>query len=246
MPKLKKENETPKGPLFLRYALDLYFTGYLCGSVPVAKDMIRPWLESRAPKRKPESGPSLDELEAEVISTLPDEQNIEDEMARITMGFQYDEDEGAIFVRAGTLKAHLKDCALQVKDYLNHANFRSHVANKVYVQPDRLLVYRQDGSLVTTHDGYYDQPVHRTTRAGKISALKRIRYIERPVISCTLLVVNDGTISEEELRVLLDYGSIHGYGGERSLGQGQYTYKLTIEGGQQVPIESGQQDAMAS
>lgn len=224
----KTAADAKRGPLFIRYALDMHFTGRLCGSVPQSEELIRPWLESRAPANPPEDGPTLDDLAEEVTETLQPEEIQDEKIKRITLGFQFDPDEGGLFVRAGTIRAHLKDCANQVKEYLGHKAFRAHLANRVFIQPDRVFIYKGD-AVCTTHDGEFDQPVHVMTRQGPRSALKRIRYIERPTLSCTVLLLNDGVVTEEELRAVLDYGSVHGYGGERSMGEGQYTYVLRRE-----------------
>lgn len=212
--------------MWKEYELTMKFTGRLCGSVPQAKELIRPWLEARAPAKAPEGVgvtlPTLEELEEEVAATINQASEVEE---RITLGFQRDP-EGRLFVRSGTVKAHIKDCALQISKMVDVKNFRAKVANAVFVEPDRLLLLREDGATIKDEDGDYEQAVHVMTMRGPRNALKRIRYVEHPVIRCTIKVLDDGVIREKHLRLILDYGSVHGYGGERSMGEGRYTYTL--------------------
>lgn len=210
-----------------RYHVRLTFTGLLCGSVPQSKELVRPWLEARKPAKKPADGPSLDDIEEEVLETIDDSETVE----RITLGFQ--RDENGLFVRGGTIKAHLKDCANQVKEIVRKSHFkdrdkiglRAMVANKVYVYEYRVYLMR-GGEHIRQEDGEREQPVHVVTPQGQRSALKIIRYVEMPTIEFTLLVLADGAISEEVLKMILNYGSVHGYGGERGMGEGRYTWKI--------------------
>jgi len=210
-----------------RYRVTWQFTNLLCGSVPQAKELVRPWLEARKPAKKPAEGPSLDEMEQEVMETIDDSETVE----RITLGFQ--RDELGLFVRGGTIKAHLKDCANQVKEAVRKAHYKDKdriglkamVANKVYVEEYKVYLKR-NGEYVKKEDGEREQAVHVMTAQGQRNALKIIRYVERPTLEFTLLVLADGTLPEEVLKTIFEYGSVHGYGGERGLGEGRYTWVM--------------------
>lgn len=237
--------------MWTEYELTFRFVDRLCGSVPQARELIRPWLEARAPERKPEAvlvadatGPvavqpkTLDDIEAEVLETIGDgEVPSEDVQERITLGFH--RDDTGLFVREGTIKAHIKDCANQVKDFLVKAGvasprrkssesiaLRSLVANKVFVEPDRLYLYGSDGKPIQEPHGDVERPVHVITPAGPRNALKRVQYVVGAEITAYLKVLNDGVITTGILTAIFDYGSIHGYGGDRSLGEGRYTFTL--------------------
>jgi len=102
--------------MFDLYRVRMEFKGRLCGSVPLSSDLIPKWLKSRAPSDKPEEGKPLEEIEKEVLSTVMEKEvfdgNLPEEEKAVALGFQMDNNEFA--VRAGTLKAHIKDCALQL------------------------------------------------------------------------------------------------------------------------------------
>lgn len=218
--------------MWKNYEVTWRFKGLLCGSVPQAKEMVRPWLESRKPAKKPEGAKSIDEIEQEVVDTIEEPDEL---VERITLGFQ--RDENGLFVRGATIKAHIKDCANQVKEIVRQSRFRDKerlglkalVANKVYVSEYKVYLLRDVGYeyvTIDTEDGEREQPVHVMTAQGERSALKIIRYVERPVIRFTLQVLDDGVITEDILQTIFDYGSVHGYGGERSMGEGRYTWRM--------------------
>jgi len=82
--------------MWLKAEVTMNFTGRLCGSVPLKKEMVRPWLESRMPNKKPQEAKSIEEIEREVLET------IEELEEKITLGFQ--RVDGALVIRGGTLK----------------------------------------------------------------------------------------------------------------------------------------------
>ena len=200
------------------YDVTLKFEGKLCGSVPLSKELIRPWLEGRKPNTKPDNARPLEEIEEEVLATIQETEE------RTTLGFQ--QDKGDLFVRAGTIKAHLKDCANQIKDIVGIKALRSKVANKVFVDLDPVFILRQDGATVEEPDGEFERAVHVMTAQGPRNALKRIKYVERPVLKFTLCLLKDKEITGEVLRSIFEYGSIHGYGGERGMGEGRYIFEV--------------------
>ena len=114
--------------IWTRYEVRWQFTGRLCGSVPQRAELIKAWLDARAPERIPAAvaageAPTLADLEQEVIATLPDQPETDAEMVeRITLGFQ--QNAAGLFVRGGTVKAHLKDCANQLQKPLDFKNLR--------------------------------------------------------------------------------------------------------------------------
>jgi len=184
------------------------FNDRLCGSVPMDPELVKPWLESRMAEVDPE-------VEAEVVETIDEAQT------KVTLGFQ--KDESGLFVRGGTVKAHIKDCANQIKESVKIKNFRSKVANKVYVAEGRIYLYK-DGDIAQKVDGTYDQPIHVITPRGPRNSLKTISYLQEAHINFTIkLLGEDKEVTREHLEAIFEYGSVHGYGGERGMGEGRYT-----------------------
>lgn len=200
------------------YNVVLTFRERLCGSVPQSKELIRPWLEARKPESKPENATSLDEIEEEVLATLSETEE------RITLGFQ--EDVVGLFVRDGVVKAHLKDCGNQVRDFLKIKALRAKIANKVYVEPSRIYLVDDNFKIVKKPHGEFERAVHVMTPLGPRDALKRIQYVEKSHIEFNLMVLADKVIDEKILEGILEYGAIHGLGGERGMGEGKYTWDM--------------------
>lgn len=212
--------------MFEMYKLRMEFTERLCGSVPLSDKAIEDWLKSRAPKTQPEKGPSLKEIAQEVRDTVMEEEETVDKEQLISLGFQ--QQDGELVLRAGTLKAHIKDCALQLyrAKTITVKSFRSKVANWVYVAPYWLFIRRADSKAVKEPDGEFTQSVHTMTRTGPINALKRIYYVDRPVVEAEIKLLANPEITVEHLKSIFEYGSVHGYGGERGMGEGQYQYEI--------------------
>lgn len=229
----KPAKKTKVPELWRRYELTMNFTGRLCASVPQSKELVRPWLESRMPSKKPEDGKSIAELEAEMLEKI---EQIEE---RTLLGFERIDngDKKGLVVRGGTIKAHIKDCADQIKYALKIDALRSKVANKVYIAEYHVPILKS-GALVSEHDDVFEQPVHVMTAQGPRNALKVIRFVRTPTLRCTLMLLNEaskelksgktrgGEVNIDVIRAVLEYGTIHGYGGERGMGEGRYTFEL--------------------
>lgn len=199
--------------------VEMDFEYRLCGSQPLNKEIVGPWLESRMPKEKPEGGKSIEEIKEEVLASIDGVQD------KITLGFQ--SNDGGLFVRSGTIKSHLKDCANQIKDTFKPEikAFRSKVANKLFIEKYAVELLKSGKRVIET-DGIYDQPVHVMTPQGPRDGLKKIQYIEKPSIVFTMKLLIDKEIKKEHIYQIFEYGTIHGYGGERGMGEGRYKFKI--------------------
>ncbi len=182
--------------------------------------MVPIWLNSRKPKQKPEGAKPLEEIEQEVL------ESIEEDMERTTVGFQGD-DKG-LFTRGATIRAHLKDCANQIKDFVSVKAFRAKVSNRIYIE-EYHIYFRKNGEHIKESDSTFEQPIHAMTPRGPINALKVVQYLEKPILTFTLKLLDDGNkeVTLENLKKIFEYGSIHGYGGERSMGEGRYTFEIS-------------------
>ena len=190
----------------------MVFLEKLCGSVPQNKEIVKRWLSVR---KAPEGA------EEEVLET------VEDSQEKVTLSFQ--KDEKGIFLRGGTVKAHLKDCSNQIKDVLGVKNLRSKIANKVFVQESRIYLKRNDSEYVFEVDGEFDQPIHVITGLGPRNALKTIRFLTKPNIEFTLKILEDKEVDIKIIEKIFEYGSIHGFGGERGMGEGRYEVRYGKE-----------------
>lgn len=222
----------------------LDFVGRLCGSVPASKDIIEKWLGSRQPSVKPPAAKSIPEIVEEVINTLPDMGQENEEIRQGTM-VVFQRVDGRLSVRAATLRAHLKDCCSQVQNQLvgrikGERNFTTRVKNGLYVGGgfrDQLgteyFHVVRDGGPITEGDGFQERVVHAQTPQGQINAIKQFEYVVRPTIMFAVGLLG-ASVKPEDLATLLRYGAVHGYGGERSQQEGQYTFELEVPDGDEA------------
>lgn len=216
--KTKKKKEVM--PMWGKYSVTMDFAYRLCGSVPQSKEIVPDWIKSRMPKNKPEDGKSAEEIEAEVIAEL---EKVE---LKTTVGFM--KDDSGLWVRGGTIKAHLKDCANQVKDIdlVDVKTFRSKVANAVHIKEYKVHL-RNGTEIIQDYCDSYEQPIHIfVVGQGPRSALKVINYAIKPTLKFTMLILQHKEVTLETVTRIFEYGSIHGYGGERGMGEGRYTFRI--------------------
>lgn len=221
--------------LWKKYEVNFQFVGKLCGSTPQDPEMIQGWLEARRPSVRPVNSKSLDEVHQEVLTTIATEdleQENKDIEQRVTLGFQ--NVNGGLVMRGGTMKAHIKDCARIISSMIygkvkGERSFAVKVLNCVNVEEYWIPILKE-GKPVLEADNYLDKAVHVQTMMGPRNALKRILYINRPTMSFHLLITNtkDGKplVSMVDLETLFTYGAVHGYAGERGDGEGRYTFKI--------------------
>jgi hypothetical protein len=236
------------------------FADKLCSSVPTRKALIEAWVNSRRPPARPPNGKSLLEVAEEVIATLPAQDMIaegEELVEQTTLDFQavsekalesqssdpaiiHDPDSPKhLVMRAATVRAHLKDCArilssLVVGTLEGEKSFATKVVNSIYLN-QRWIPLMRDGKPCDVADGFMDKAIHVHTAQGTRNALKRIGFLVRPTMEFELCVLyspihKKSVISMNDLSHLMQYGSVHGYAGERSDGEGSYVFNIE-EGG---------------
>lgn len=200
------------------------FVSHVYAQVPGDPEVIAKWIEARKPRVRPPGGKSIDEIQEEVFASLAEG---EPEPEYQMLVFQYVELEGqrVIALRQETIRAHLKDCASVLSAQFigkveKERSFAVKFKNGVYLDPRTrwLPLRRPDGSVITKPDGEIDRMVH-TWRG---NALKRIQYLEAPLSVTFRLLLLGRSITAKDLGRVLDYGGVHGYGGERSLDGGKY------------------------
>ncbi len=225
----KEAPEQKKKPLWVFYKVTWNFLTSLCGQTPSDPDIVKKWLAARQPKVKPPGGKSMEEVQAEVFDTLLQGEE-EQEISKLI--FQRRDD--VICMRASTIRSHLKDCARQVSQlYYGRVQgekaFSTKVINGVY--PDERMywipIMRQNGGgQITEADGERIVPIHATGPRGMpINAIKVFEYVNNAQMEFVLKVLGD-SVRASELETLMMYAGTHGYAGERSVGEGKYTFEI--------------------
>lgn len=230
-------NESSK--LWIPCKVTLSFVGMLCGNFPQSKEIIKAFLDGRKPNVKPAGAKPLDDLIEEAINTLP---NMEEEnaelMERMTIGFQMLD--GKLVVRSETLRAHMKDCARQLSSLYfpkiqGERSLAVRATQGIYIdgqiKNDAGTWFNyilKDGKPIERADGYEERPIHFFTPKGERSALKKFAFVTGAVIQFTAKIL-DHCISTNDLKYILEYGATHGYLGERSAGNGKYSFEIEVD-----------------
>lgn len=224
-------NSTSDNRMWTGYRIRMTFLTKLCASVPADLELVESWTKARQPRIKPPGGKSIDEINAEVIASISEQSEGEEETQYSMLVFQ--QQNGGLVVRAATVRAHMKDCARVLSaQWIGRIRgeraFSTRVINGAY--PDEkqywLPILRPGGELVKTHDGEWDKPIHvRGPRGQTMNALKRYQWVDPARIDFMLKVLGK-SVSQDDLGHLFNYGGVHGYGGERGDGEGKYMAEI--------------------
>lgn len=230
----------PLPPLWAYYRVRFSFLTRLCASVPADPEIVKKWLAAREPLVKPAGARTIEEINEEVLASIERGEGEPDQTFQMLIfqhahaPFGQNDTGGDLVMRAGTVRAHIKDCARVLSaQYIGRIEkeraFSTRVTNGVYLDEQRywLPILRPDGSPVAEADDAYDKPVHVRGPAGVQNALKRFEYVSPPSVVDFTLKVLGRSVSETDLHHIFTYGGTHGYAGERGDGEGRYTYTIT-------------------
>ena len=216
--------------LWQLYHVRIDFLTSLCASVPANPELITKWLDARKPRAQPPGRRSISEIQEEVVSSLAEQS--EDEQRKFLLVFQ--RDNGQLVMRAATFRAHLKDCARVISsNYVGKIKgekaFSTRFINCVY--PDERLYWipilnQNDGKAFVEPSGIREKAIHLWNG----SALKAMEFVIGARMEIDLKVLG-ANIHQEDLETVLQYGGVHGYGGERGDGEGKYEFTLEKKSG---------------
>ena len=196
--------------MWKKYEVKLRFTTPFASSTPKNLKDIEAMLEARMPAKAPPAPVSIPELASQVA----DEVEATEEVERGYATFK--RDGKGLYYEARCVRAHIKDCANALQGLLEVRALKSKVAQRVYVEPEKLYLDK------TEPDGSETRIVHAMTMKGPRSSLKTIDYVNDARLALTLKVLDDGVITKDILEAIFEYGSVHGIGQERSQDWGRY------------------------
>jgi len=186
------------------YKVTLVFRKRLVGGIPQQPDALRRWLELRGKEQH----------YAEMLEGIEPVQTPK-------IGFLRDDD--GLYIESRQIKAGLKEAANAIKSIAGIRNMRAKVKDRVFVTPARIHLGRE------APDGDFVRIVHGMTMLGPRTSMKICEYVEQPEITFFLKVLDDGVITEEQLRMMFEWLSEAGLGAERAQGEGKFVVKLIEE-----------------
>lgn len=220
--------------MWTRFNVRFEFLSSLCAGIPADPDLQKKWLESRKPKTRPPMARSIDEIAEEVAASTLTAVAPPEESETLLVFQRHD---GALAVGMRTIRAHIKDCvgilsSLYVGKVEGEKSFAVRAKNALYYPPEIYWVpiLDRDGAPFTAPTGIADKAVRFMTRMGPMSAIKTREFVMDAVIEFPLLVLTQPSgklvVSEADLKTIFMYGSTHGYGPERSDGEGRYAFSI--------------------
>ena len=227
--------------MWKQYEVEMQMAGFFAASLPQTREDIEKMLEHRMPAKPPEDFIPLNELVDEVAEKVGATDEAEEEELKYGWATFPRNDEG-LYYEGRCVRGHLKDCANQVKDVdipalkqmskkkgsegiTQITALKAKVANKVYVMTD-VIPLMVAGTQAKEIVGTAQRFVQVMTKKGPRSTIKYVDYLEKPVLTFRLNVLDDGVITDDILKAIFEYGSVHGMGQERSQGWGRYTFTI--------------------
>ena len=214
--------------LFKTYTMTLIFKDKLCGGVPKSEKAIEGWIRTNVEDKSKLDQMISDTKEAMKVDELSKE-DVDDLAKSAWNGFK--QDEHGIYVEGRQIKSMFKESANVIKNVLNVSAFKARVAERVFVVEDKVYINNEDDVRFKEPSGFYEGMVHAMTAMGKISALKRVDYVESASISFTLRILDEKLVTKDKKRMdiptyimhLITHAQENGLGAERSQGNGKFT-----------------------
>ncbi len=222
MSKLTK-TPAPGINLWLYFDVELQIRDKICGGIPKSPETIEKWIEvTLSDKSRMEE--IIEQTKKDMgVDDINDETLLAELKKSCWNGFK--SNDAGLFAEGRCLKAMLKESANIIKKVVDLTAFKARVAERVYVQEDQIPLG------VTEADGSDEKMIHIIGPFGPVSALKRVDYVTRPLISFSLTVLNEPLTTktapkkiqpEDYLRLLFDFGGENGLGADRSQGYGKF------------------------
>jgi hypothetical protein len=204
--------------MWKQFKVSLQFMGQFAASVPKTPEEIKGMLLNRMPKEKPEDATPVEELIEQVVEEVGADEE------PLPGWATFKRNGNGLYYEGRCIRGHLKDAAQQlgnmVKGQGEITAFKAKFANRVYVVEDVIPLGKE------APDGTEMRFIQVMTRQGPRSTYKYIDYVDQPAMSFTLKLLEDKVITEDHIKMVFEYGAVHGMGQERSQGWGRYEYKI--------------------
>jgi len=223
-----------KMSMWTKYEIKWQFVTKLCASVPANPNVLEAWLKARQPRVKPPGGKTISEINEEVVASLREQPDEEDGQYALLV---FQSESKRLVVRAETVRAHLKDCArvlsrLYIGKVQGEKSLGVRVKDGIYMDLSEywLPILHEGTGTYTEADGRMERFVHTINpkTGAPINAIKCFEFIECPTLIFTLKVLGN-CVKQEDLETIMEYGGTHGYGGERSAGEGKYVFEIKLK-----------------
>lgn len=221
--------------LHLRVALQV--RDKICGGIPRNPNIIEGWIKSVISDEHRIQKIVDSTKRAMGVDNLTEEQIIEEVKKSAWNSFKFDEQ--GLYIEGRQCGALLKENASVLRETLDMSALKARVAERIFVNEDRIYLGKKEP------DGTIQGVVHAMTSQGPIAALKKVDYVERPLLEFTVTCLNERFMTKSEdpekikagekgtagrkrigckdiLLALLHHGRDLGLGADRSQGYGKF------------------------
>ena len=186
--------------MWIKYHVAIQIRDRIMGGIPKDPEIIKGWLQARG----------LEELAEQTVEEMGEQL-----VTGAWNGFKADED--GLYIEGRQVKAMFKEAANVMRHVIGFKGpMRARLAERLVIKPDRIHLGAKEPS------GYLERPIHVMTRMGPRDALKRTDYVEKPKLLFDVWLLDDGMITDEHLRQLLEYAGETGLGADRSQDEGKF------------------------
>ena len=206
----------------------LELTNRLVGGIPSNPNLIEPWIRATMKEASDEDRKKIVDGTLKELPTLVDEKSQ-------TMWTTFKKDSKGIYIEGRQVKSMFKENANILRELLvkldkkakgegksKYTNYKSKLAERLFVT-DEKIYFQRDGKTLEAPDGAEEKAIHVMTAQGERDALKRFDFVSAPAqISFKMKVLNDGTVTEDDIKILLEHASLNGLGADRSQGNGLF------------------------
>ena len=217
--------------LFRTYTMTLKFNDRICGGIPKSEKAIEGWIRANVEDKSKLEQMISDTKESMNVDNLSEE-DLNNLAKSAWNGFK--SDENGIYIEGRQIKSMFKESANVIKNVLNVSAFKARVAERVFVDEDKVYILKplnNPDNKYKEPTGSYEGMVHAMTAMGKISALKRVDYVDNCHITFTLKVLDEKLVTKDKKRLdiptyimhLINHAQENGLGAERSQGNGKFT-----------------------
>lgn len=227
--------------MWIIYELKLH-VDRLVGGIPKHPTIIKRWQEAHMPpnpervaERTGQPVPTVEQATEKTMDLLGSQMMDPEEVVQgIWTGFVTMPNGTTLALENRNIKAMLKESANIVRvlpDMPKNTKggaipLKNKLAERVFVNPPLIAILDEDGKQVTEPESSPERPIHVMTMQGPRTALKRVDQVRDVTLVCQLKVLDDGVITEDMLRIILDHAKENGLGTDRSTGAGTFEYEL--------------------
>ena len=130
-------------------------------------------------------------------------------------------EDGRPYIHHNFFKGHLRDSAEGITRAVNFWGLHQFVTRTLFVRPDKTFLPEGCPIEVEKWPTHFD-----LYRKGRVSSFREAEWVDSPRLSFRVALVNDPRWTRKLLEELFQFGSLHGLGGGRGRGMGQYRYEL--------------------